>query len=105
MLRKEYNVFIYDPKDPEKVVKHFNRCKGRKEVIDFINDCFGGATIVTKTTLQTKLHNPQKKKINKTLENCVEIKPIEPYEKPLLFYEEINNDLEPIIAPHDVIAP
>lgn len=98
MLRKEYNVFIFDPNDPEKTVKHYHRCKGRKEVIEFINNCFGGATIVTKTTLQTKLYNPQKKKINKTLNNCVEIKPIEPYEKNLIFYENINYDLEPLVT-------
>ena len=59
MLRKEYNVLIYNPEDPEKNVKEFKRCKGRQEVIDFINSCFGGASIVTKTTLQTKLYNPQ----------------------------------------------
>lgn len=94
MLRKEYNVCIYNPNDPEKNVKEFKRCKGRQEVINFINDCFGGASIVTKTTLQTKLYNPQQKKINKILNNCIDITPIEPY----------TDTLEPVVTPTNMIS-
>lgn len=78
MLRKEYLVEILktDPAllEEDRTVQHTRICKGRREVIDYINNTFNGAKICTKDILQTKLHNSGNKKLNKILRDFINVR-------------------------------
>ena len=73
MMRKDYLVEILTP---DRDIQHTKICKGRSEVINYINSSFNGAKICTKDILQTKLHNSRGKKINKILRNSINIRPV-----------------------------